>query len=247
MTAAAHPSPAVELVAEDEQGRVRARSPLPHGADPVDVLHRLGWAVVRVRSAERSTDAARGLRLRFLVRPVEEVVEREEAPDAADEEIGEVARDADLVLDEGERLVVFQRVAAYAVVHSPRGVLMSEASGLTNAPGSWALPGGGLEPGEDPADAVVREVWEESGQQVEVEDLLLVQSQHWVGRAPGGRAEDYHAVRLIHRARCPRPTDPVVHDVGGTTRSAAWVPPTELAALAMSDSWRAALNGLGLL
>ncbi|HET8601936.1 MAG TPA: NUDIX domain-containing protein [Segeticoccus sp.] len=238
--------PGVELVAEDEQGRVRARSPLPHGADPVDVLHALGWAVVRVRSAQQSPDAHRLLRLRFQVRPVGDVAEREEPPEA-DLAGGAVPRDADLVLDEGERLVVFQRVAAYAVVESPWGVLMSEASDRTNAPGTWALPGGGIDPGEEPADAVAREVWEESDQQVEVGELLLVQSQHWVGRAPGGRAEDYHAVRLIHRARCSRPSDPVLNDVGGTTRSAAWVPPTELAALPMSDSWRAALVELGLL
>src|SRR5689334_22090258 len=29
--------------------------------------------------------------------------------------------------------------------------------------GKWALPGGILEPGEEPADCVVREVWEETG------------------------------------------------------------------------------------
>jgi 8-oxo-dGTP pyrophosphatase MutT (NUDIX family) len=27
----------------------------------------------------------------------------------------------------------------------------------------WALPGGAIEPGEEPADAVIREVWEETG------------------------------------------------------------------------------------
>ena len=29
--------------------------------------------------------------------------------------------------------------------------------------GQWYLPGGGIDPGEEPADAVVREVWEETG------------------------------------------------------------------------------------
>lgn len=34
--------------------------------------------------------------------------------------------------------------------------------------GRWVLPGGGMEPGETPADCVVREVWEETGLVVEV-------------------------------------------------------------------------------
>jgi 8-oxo-dGTP pyrophosphatase MutT (NUDIX family) len=198
--------------------------------------------VVRVRAAEGTPDGEGTLRLHFLVRPLGAVSGASGGPDA-----GEVPHDADLVLDEGERLVVFQRVAAYAVVESARGVLMSEASELTNAPGTWALPGGGVDPGEEPVEAVVREVWEEADQRVEVDELVLVQSQHWVGRAPGGRPEDYHAVRLIHRASCVEPHDPVVNDVGGTTRSAAWVPVADLASLPMSDSWRAALADLGML
>jgi ADP-ribose pyrophosphatase YjhB (NUDIX family) len=37
----------------------------------------------------------------------------------------------------------------------------------------WGLPGGGLEYGESAEDAVVREVWEETGLNVEIEKLLL--------------------------------------------------------------------------
>src|SRR5450631_2258870 len=29
--------------------------------------------------------------------------------------------------------------------------------------GQWVLPGGAIEPDEEPADAVIREVWEETG------------------------------------------------------------------------------------
>lgn len=37
----------------------------------------------------------------------------------------------------------------------------------------WGLPGGGVEYGESAVDAVIREVWEETGVHVEVEKLLL--------------------------------------------------------------------------
>ena len=37
----------------------------------------------------------------------------------------------------------------------------------------WGLPGGGLEYGETSQDAVVREVWEETGLTVEIEKLLF--------------------------------------------------------------------------
>jgi 8-oxo-dGTP diphosphatase len=40
--------------------------------------------------------------------------------------------------------------------------------------GRWALPGGGVDPGEQPAEAVVREVYEETGVHVTVERLAGV-------------------------------------------------------------------------
>ncbi|WP_431868464.1 NUDIX hydrolase [Nocardiopsis eucommiae] len=43
--------------------------------------------------------------------------------------------------------------------------------------GRWATPGGILEPGEQPAQAVVREVWEETGVRVEVDRLVSVVAQ----------------------------------------------------------------------
>ena len=44
--------------------------------------------------------------------------------------------------------------------------------------------GGGLEVGETPSAAVIREVNEETGQQMRIGRLIDVQSDHWIGRAP---------------------------------------------------------------
>jgi ADP-ribose pyrophosphatase YjhB (NUDIX family) len=93
---------------------------------------------------------------------------------------------------------------------------------------------------------VHREVWEETGQRIELGELLTVQSQHWVGRAPSGVLEDFHAVRIVYAATCPAPTEVVIHDVGGTTSDARWVPVHRIRDYPLTSSWRqlAALHDL---
>lgn len=123
--------------------------------------------------------------------------------------------------------LVRQRLAAYALVVSPWGILATEFSERTAVPGLWSLPGGGLDPGENPATTVQREVMEETGQRVEVRRFIDLQTDHWIGNSPSGVLEDFHAVRLIYAACCFDPTQPVVHDSGGTTADSRWVPMAE--------------------
>src|SRR3954465_13858185 len=60
------------------------------------------------------------------------------------------------------------------------GVVINEAGEillhLRSDNGQWSLPGGALEPGEEPADAVVREIWEETGVKVVPERIVNVSS-----------------------------------------------------------------------
>lgn len=135
-----------------------------------------------------------------------------------------------------------QRLAAYAIVASSRGILGTVCSPRTNAPGVWMLPGGGLNDDESPSDAAIREVYEETGQRVRLDRLLTVQSDHWIGRAPDGTPEDFHALRIIYAATCDKPSDPVVHDRGGTTADAAWVPRSKWRALPWTAGARALLS-----
>lgn len=118
----------------------------------------------------------------------------------------------------------YQRVGAYALVLSERGILGTVNSTHTGAPGTWTLPGGGVDPGESPSEAVLREIYEETGQDVEIDRVLALESEHWVGRTVKGALEDFHALRVVYGATCKTPSDPVVHDVGGSTERSEWVP-----------------------
>ena len=86
-----------------------------------------------------------------------------------------------------------QRLGAYAVVRRGPQVLLSR---LVGEHPLWFLPGGGVEHGEDPRDAAVREVREETGYDVRLDALLAVDSLHRVFRGE----EDHHGVRVIYAA-----------------------------------------------
>lgn len=217
------------------RGRWADAFALEHGADPEAELARRGWLGSPVSVTRSSPE---DLRITYAVRPVRAVPGT--GTSAA------VARDDGLGVDEVSSAVPYQRVAAYAVVRSSRGILLTELSTRTNAAGMWNLPGGGLDPGEEPAVAVVREVHEETGQRVSDVRLLTVLTRHWVGRAPSGRVEDFHAVRLFHTAHCAEPGNPVVLDVGGSTSAARWVRETELASLPLASSVPQALAVAGV-
>src|SRR5690625_680800 len=68
------------------------------------------------------------------------------------------------------------RMAAYGLCVVEDQVLLVQVV-HRNGTTSWTLPGGGVEPLEDPFDTVVREVAEETGYSTPVEHLLGVDSR----------------------------------------------------------------------
>jgi 8-oxo-dGTP diphosphatase len=70
---------------------------------------------------------------------------------------------------------------------------------------AWGIPAGGLEHGEQPKDAIVREFFEETGMTLEVQRLLLANSsryfQHvslvYLCRAPKGEFRESHEISEI--------------------------------------------------
>ena len=74
-----------------------------------------------------------------------------------------------------------QRVAAYAVILREGRILLSRLSSSISTEEMWTLPGGGLDHGEDPREAVVREVYEETGLHAEVGETARVYSAYMPG------------------------------------------------------------------
>ncbi len=72
-----------------------------------------------------------------------------------------------LRLSIGTDLLLLPGVAAVVMNESGEVLLQRRSDN-----GLWGLPGGSLEPGEEPADAIVREVWEETGLEVVPERII---------------------------------------------------------------------------
>lgn len=191
----------------------QVRLHVDHGAHPHQQLWRRGLVLSELLSARLEDDEV-----------VLTVRVHQRTPGSRPPRIKRRGLDPQLRIAADEHPVLNQRIAAYAVVRSSRGVLGTECSEKTAVPGLWQLPGGGLDPGESPSEALIREVAEETGQEVRINRLIDLQSDHWVGRAPNGVLEDFHALRIIYTATCLAPTTPNVVDIDGTTSQAAWVP-----------------------
>jgi 8-oxo-dGTP diphosphatase len=196
----------VLIIAQDNAGRTLTEFDLAHGSDPVGGVSERGFRVLRPVEAVRDGEE---LLIKFLAET-----------DSVSRQSRQLIAGRDGV---ASAEVVRQRVAAYAWVESRRGILASEFHRPVQG-GRWGLPGGGIDPGEEPRAAVHREVLEETGQRIVLGELVDVNTRHWIGSNADGVTEDFHAVRLIYRAECPDPTDPQVLEIDGTTSDAAWFP-----------------------
>jgi ADP-ribose pyrophosphatase YjhB (NUDIX family) len=116
-----------------------------------------------------------------------------------------------------------QRVAAYLLARRDDQVLLTRISERGFHSGSWTLPGGGIDHGEAPREALVREVREECGVGCVVGDLVAVDDVHFAGTAPSGRHEDFHAIHLVFAGTLAEGAEPRVLEVDGTTDAVAWV------------------------
>ncbi|MFD3906558.1 MULTISPECIES: NUDIX hydrolase [unclassified Streptomyces] len=126
-----------------------------------------------------------------------------------------------------------RRLAAYAVCIEGVRVLLA----LSVSPDGdrvWTLPGGGVEHAEDPYDAVIREVAEETGLEAEVVRLLGVDSRVVPAaerRRPG--APELQNVGVFYRVRV---TGGILRpEPNGDTAGSVWTPLPEVVRLRRSS------------
>jgi len=133
------------------------------------------------------------------------------------------------------------RIAAYVVaVNTERLLLARIASGYPGAR-RWTLPGGGVEFGEHPEDALVREVYEESGFAMDSFRYLGIDSRVYPASDQRG---ELHAIRMMYTAELSG--TPEVTEVDGSVDTAAWIPLADLDATDTVDLVSAALRIAGL-
>lgn len=124
------------------------------------------------------------------------------------------------------------RLAAYAVCIEDGRVLLA-LSVPAKGENTWTLPGGRVEQGEDPFDAVVREVAEETGCDGVVERLLGVDSRviPAADRLPGlpdlQNVGIFYGVRITGGELRPEPN--------GDTAESVWTPLSDVVGLRRSS------------
>lgn len=118
------------------------------------------------------------------------------------------------------------RVAAYGVIVRDGLLLLSH----WQEGDRWTLPGGGLEPGEPPADAAVREIFEETGYVASIDRLLGIDSVviPVENRIPVTDVA-LHSIQIVYTASIV--SGELTHEGDGSSDEARWVSLDEVAQL----------------
>jgi 8-oxo-dGTP diphosphatase len=122
-----------------------------------------------------------------------------------------------------------RKISAYGIVHDESGrLLLVRGSDQSLYSGSWNLPGGGIEHGESPTDAVMREFVEETGLAVEVGALVDVRSD-LVLSPDGDRLT--HFDRIVYEAGVTG--GHLRHEADGSSDGARWFAKDDLAEITL--------------
>jgi ADP-ribose pyrophosphatase YjhB (NUDIX family) len=110
------------------------------------------------------------------------------------------------------------RNAAYALAVTDGAVLLARVAPGYPSEGSWTLPGGGMEFGESPEDALHRELAEETGLSGAIVGIIGVHS--FVRGPTRSDKNSFQAIRMVYRVDCAG--EPLAES-DGSTDCAAWI------------------------
>jgi ADP-ribose pyrophosphatase YjhB (NUDIX family) len=124
------------------------------------------------------------------------------------------------------------RLAAYGVIRRDDRVLLCRISPGYPASGIWTMPGGGIEFGEAPDVAVVREVEEETGLIAEITGVPTILSETGMWPRADGEVR-FHQVRFVYPMAVVGGEERV--EVGGSTDAFGWFTEDEIQALPLVE------------
>jgi ADP-ribose pyrophosphatase YjhB (NUDIX family) len=125
------------------------------------------------------------------------------------------------------------RVGGYALCTDDDGrILLARLSAIEVDVGAWTLPGGGIEFGEHPDDAVIRELEEETGLHGAIESMAGVFS-HVYPKSRAADGQDLHFLGVLYFVRIV--SGSLRDELDGTTDAAQWFAPDELASIRLVE------------
>ncbi len=131
--------------------------------------------------------------------------------------------------------VIQNSAGAYLVCKKPaqRGVF----------PGQWAVPGGGIEPGERMLDALRREVREEVGLEIQAIQPLFFKDGEYPKLYPDGSRNDVYMIFLLFSCRAASQEV----RLGEEFEEFAWVQPADLGGYDLNEQTRDTFHRLGII